>query len=213
VSLASPGQPAVGRSADPAVPGKAAVLAGLRVARRAHTRSAPPPARCCGILPARAQLYTPAVANGILYAGFQSGTIKARLLALRAAHGKAKVLWQSPIIGLGQSWPAVADGLVYAGDTYGDVDAFNATTGKLAWQFPTPSGAGVEATPVVAHGIVYDSAEDDTLYALGATTGQKLATFPLGTATISAATVTGGAVYIGNYDQRLYALALPASAP
>ena len=56
-----------------------------------------------------------------------------------------------------QSWPAVANGLVYVGDAYGFVDAFNATTGKLARQYPTPSG--VEATPVVANGIVYDSAE------------------------------------------------------
>ena len=66
---------------------------------------------------------------------------------------------------------------------------------------------------MVANGIVYDSAEDGTLYALGAITGQMLASFPLGTATISAATVAGGAVYVGNYDQRLYALVLPASAP
>jgi outer membrane protein assembly factor BamB len=157
-------------------------------------------------------LSTPVVANGILYAGLNSGTTQARLLALAAANGKVKVLWQSQIIGLDQSWPAVAGGLVYAGDTHGDVDAFNATTGKLAWQFPTPSGAGVEATPAVANGIVYDSAEDGTLYALGANTGQKLASFPLGTATISAATVADGAVYVGNYDQHLYALALPASA-
>ena len=158
-------------------------------------------------------LYTPVVADGILYAGFEDETTQARVLALHADNGKAR--WQSQIVGISQS-PAVANGLVYVGDSYGFVDAFNATTGKLAWQFRIPPSvptSNVDATPVVANGIVYEGAEDGTLYALGATTGQKLASFgPIGTGIISPAPVSGGAVYVGS-GQYLYALALPASAP
>jgi outer membrane protein assembly factor BamB len=152
-------------------------------------------------------LFTPVVANGILYAGVGSGTTQARLEALRATTGR--LLWRSPVIGLDQTSPAVAGGLVYIGDAFGFVRAFHATTGAQAWQFATPHG--VEATPVVANGVVYDSASEvsGTLYALNATTGHKLASFPLGTATISPAVVAGGTAYIGGFDQRLHAYALP----
>ena len=100
---------------------------------------------------------SPAVVNGIVYIGSQTG---ATMLALEAATGKLKWKKQAdphPMATLTGS-PAVANGVVYSGvssqeefaaasKSYkccsfrGSVVAFNATTGKLLWKtFTAPEG-------------------------------------------------------------------------
>jgi len=152
-------------------------------------------------------LFTPTVAHGILYTGFDNGTDQARLEALKASTGG--FLWLTPPVGQDIfDWPAVAGSLVYVGSL--GVDAFNAVTGKPAWEFPLPSGSAVDTEPVVANGIVYITGNsDNTLYALDAATGHKLATISDPGIPATPAVVVNGTVYLGGFDQRLRAYALP----
>jgi outer membrane protein assembly factor BamB len=70
-----------------------------------------------------------------------------------------------------QSSPAVADGYLYAGSTYGDFYALNASTGAKIWNFPISTGG---SSPAVAGNLVYVGSLDHNIYALNASTGTKI---------------------------------------
>jgi outer membrane protein assembly factor BamB len=71
--------------------------------------------------------------------------------------------------------PTLGISLVYVGNQSGDMDAFNATTGALVWQFQTVKiGAlskEIESSPVVSNNTVYFGDGDYHEYAINATTG------------------------------------------
>ncbi len=71
--------------------------------------------------------------------------------------------------------PTLGISLVYVGNQSGDMDAFNAATGALVWQYQTVKIAGlskeIEASPTVSNNTVYFGDGDYHEYALNATTG------------------------------------------
>jgi outer membrane protein assembly factor BamB len=144
--------------------------------------------------------------------------------------------------------PAVANGVVYAGDDSGRVHALHATTGELLWI--TPDGAypvftrpsvvgdtvyvgsnsrqGICALDTAAHGSVtrtyrwggdvrsgitiadgiayYGSWDHHSVYAVDTGTGRLRWPYPTGKDVQSTPAVVNGTVYFGSQDQCVYAL-------
>jgi outer membrane protein assembly factor BamB len=113
------------------------------------------------------------------------------------------VRWRSDEAGLYSS-PAVAGGLVYAGDVDGSskpggrLAALDAATGALRWAFET--NGDVYGSPVVAGDAVY--VEDDTgiLYALDTASGGERWQAQIASEAGGDPAVAGDTVYIGALD-------------
>jgi len=136
---------------------------------------------------------SPAVANGVVYAG--ANALDARTGTLLWSHSGVEVFGA----------PAVADGVVYfaAYNLY----AFNAKTGAKVWRRPLgyyPS----YSSPAVAGGVVYLGSDDHNLYAFNAKTGAKLWSYETGDVVVSSPVVVNGMVYVGSLDGKLYAFGL-----
>ena len=112
-------------------------------------------------------LFTPAVANGIVYVTPEDDN---NLYALNASTGA--MLWSFDT-GTPEeefSSPAVANGVVYVSGGANEY-ALNASTGAKLWSF----AFGPYSSPAVANGVVYASAGDQVLaFSLGAGGGADL---------------------------------------
>ena len=146
---------------------------------------------------------SPTVVDGVVYASIRgSSGGKSGLHALNATTGTLK--WHQPAIGISESSPAIANGLLFAGSEYSGFMAFDAQTGAVKWKFD--SGLIVNSSPTVANGVVYVGAsafgankDNDKLYALDAVTGIKKWEFKTldGGPDYSSPVVANGIVYIG----------------
>jgi outer membrane protein assembly factor BamB len=187
---------------------------------------------------------SPSVANGVVYIGSVNG----KLYAFSAAAGSTNCittgappvktctpLWTGATGSIiGDSSPAVANGLVYVGSFDNKLYAFSAaagstnctTTGTPPVTTCTPlwtgaTGFSIRSSPAVANGVVYVGSADTKLYAFGAAAGSTNCTTsgtppvttctPLRTVATanqvnSSPAVANGVVYVGSYDGKLYAL-------
>ncbi len=114
---------------------------------------------------------SPAVANGIIYAGMDDGSLYALDAGTGATH------WKSPALGLNIRGVAVGNGLVYVGATDSNYNpglyGINASTGAIVWKFLT-GGIGYNfSSPAFANGVVYMPGGVG-IYALDANTGAVL---------------------------------------
>jgi outer membrane protein assembly factor BamB len=148
---------------------------------------------------------SPAVVNGVVYAGANS-----HLYAFSAAGCGAALcqpLWQGTLSHFVTSSPAVANGVAYivaGGD--GTFYAFSTSTHALLWTASLPVG-GDNSSPAVAHGVVYVGGHG-SLYAFnaagcGAATCQPLWTAPntgSHSETDGSVAVANGMAYIGQED-------------
>jgi hypothetical protein len=147
---------------------------------------------------------SPAVVNGVVYAGYMNGTVN----ALNAATGTGK--WSYNTGSMVESSPAVANGIVYAevsvphGAVFGGaLYALNAVTGAEEWSYTTGYTTG---SPAVANGVVYIGS-DTGVHALNAATGAEEWSNTTGDSYFSSPAVANGAVYIG--ADHVYAFGLP----
>jgi len=131
---------------------------------------------------------SPAVANGVVYAGSSDGALQ----AFNAATGQR--LWSAPTGGYLHSSPAVANGVVYVGSDDFKLYAFDAATGQSLWAATT--GSWVWESPAVQNGVVYVGSQDNNLYAYDAVSGQTLWSTP-SAGTESSPAVANGVVYVG----------------
>ena len=124
-----------------------------------------------------------------------------------------QVLWKFPLGNPTRSSPAVAAGMVFIGDSGGNVWAFNAETGKKSWSFKT--NGSIESSPTYYNGRIYVGSDNNNLYALNASTGHLVWTFPTnGTVKSSVSTIqfingNGSlvqALIFGSYDNYLYSI-------
>ena len=116
---------------------------------------------------------SPAVYEGIVYAGDNSGNLH----AINATTGQ--LLWKFKA-GLRTSSPAAANGAVF----FGSVDdskiyAVNAKTGQQIWNYSIddgviPSEMGVISSPAIADGVLYIGSSDKNVYALNISGGVPL---------------------------------------
>jgi len=144
---------------------------------------------------------SPAVVNGVLYAGSDSGNV----YALNASTGAR--LWSYATGSQVDSSPAVANGVAYVGSNDHNVYALKAATGAKLWSYTT--GDVVLSSPVVANGVVYIGSNDGNVYALNAVTGARLWSYPAGGGVDSSPTVVNGVVYVSSLDGNLHAFRLP----
>lgn len=147
---------------------------------------------------------TPAVADGIVYAGSEDGNF----YAMDSATGV--ILWS--VEGDNSYFtPGVANGVVYvtASDSGWFLKAFDSKTGVQLWSSEIGS---VGEPPAIANGVVYvGSMEDWSLYAVEASSGVVLwRSPPTGFLMTGAAAVANGWVYVGSQDGFLYAYSLPS---
>lgn len=139
---------------------------------------------------------TPAVADGVVYAG----SVLGGLYALDARDGA--ILWKAatgPIV----TAPAVVDGVVYGGSNDDNVYAVDAVSGDVIWAHKTRGD--VKSPPAVSHGVVYVGSNDGSVYALDAASGARVWRTATGAQVESGPAVAYGAVYVGSVDHNLYA--------
>ena len=101
----------------------------------------------------------PAVESGLLFVPQADG-----MHAFDAYTGA--LVWVAPEATWGWG-PAVANGVVYASDWFGEWDAFDASNGNHLWSVTIPGcgGSCTSATAAVANGILYLAGPDDFLRA------------------------------------------------
>jgi outer membrane protein assembly factor BamB len=165
---------------------------------------------------------TPAVANGVVYAGSNDGNLYA------VAQGSGTLRWRFKTGSRVASSPAVSDGLVYFGSYDGNFYALHASSGKLAWKFKTGGERRFEGThlhgslpapevmpdpfdvylssPAVWHDTVYFGSGDGNVYALNAATGALVWKFKTGDVVHASPAIDDGVVFIGSWDSYMYAL-------
>lgn len=137
----------------------------------------------------------PAVYGGYIYFGTLDG-----VCALNAYTGTK--LWEYETDSRVESSPAVSDGIVYVGSSFGNFCALDALTGDEIWSYPIMA----RSSPAVVDGRVFVGSLDDNVYALNASTGDKIWNYTTGYVVDSSPAVAGGVVYIGSGDGNLYAL-------
>jgi outer membrane protein assembly factor BamB len=177
---------------------------------------------------------SPAVANGVLYvSGNRPG--QDLLFAFDAAgatgcSGTPKVctpLWTAPLAGSIGLAPAVANGMVYVGESepnfLGQVAAFDAAGSKNCSGTPktcsplwtSPTLTAITSSPAVANGVLYIGSSGGKLYAFDAAgvtncSGTPTTCAPLwSTASYSmipsSPAVANGVVYVGAWNGNFYA--------
>ena len=147
----------------------------------------------------------------VAYGSVYLPTFDGRLYALDAATGR--VLWRHRAGRCGWASPAVARHLVYitfiasrecnSHEQGGEVDAFDARSGRLRWQRligPT------ESSPLVARGRVFVGDWNGTVWALDAATGRTHWAMRTTGAIKGSLALSGKRLFIGNYAGEMLAL-------
>jgi outer membrane protein assembly factor BamB len=153
---------------------------------------------------------TPAVANGTIVFTTDTGWI----VALDERSGEEK--WLVRTASSNRSSPTIANGTVYvAGGNDGSISAIDLETGITNWTFNAGVPAIYEA-PLYLDGILYLSTGWDSqakVTALEANSGTKLWSQEIGELSAFGASIGGGKLYVGTYDNRtLSALSLDGGA-
>lgn len=153
------------------------------------------------------QIHPPAFDNGTVYFSAQQ-----TLYALDGETGQER--WKIEK-SANEAWsaPAIANGILYAGNQDGHVYAIDTQTGAVLWDSLSDSDAW--SSPSIADGRVYIGNKSGSFYGLDAQTGAIVWRFQTEDSAMSAPIVAGGVVYfgVGNHEfppregpRHLYAL-------
>jgi outer membrane protein assembly factor BamB len=153
---------------------------------------------------------SPLAVDGRLYLGDDD----TNLVALRASDGR--VLWQFNSPGAIKASPSYHRGRVYVADYEGAMFCLDAEMGRLLWRTNTtkapPYGeGGFYSSPAIAFGRVYAARDDGTVFAFDQRDGRVAWYFPThnyiyGSPAVARVPGTRASVYIGSYNEHLYAL-------
>jgi putative pyrroloquinoline-quinone binding quinoprotein len=153
---------------------------------------------------------SPIAVEGTLYIG----TDETDVVALRASDGSVRWRFNSP--GAIKASPSYHDGRVYVADYQSAMFCLDAASGKLLWRTNTsklkPFGrGGFYSSPAIAFGRVYAARDDGTVYAFDQKTGKvdwffRTRNYVYGSPAVAKVPGTPPTVYIGSYDEHLYAL-------
>ena len=156
---------------------------------------------------------TPAVVDGVVYAGGANSDETAGTLYAIDAETGAELWRHETVYALSDSSPAVVEGVVYIGggngeETAGALYAIDATTGDEIWSFET--AMPIWSSPAVGDGRVFVGgggvdADNGAVYAVDQATGDEVWTFAMDDGTVSTTpAVVDGLVYVTT--RSLYAL-------
>jgi outer membrane protein assembly factor BamB len=136
------------------------------------------------------------------------------VVALRDRDGR--VLWRFNSPGAIKASPSFHDGRVYVADYEGAMFCLEAASGKPIWRTNTtkvpPFGqGGFYSSPALAFGRVYAARDDGTVFAFDRDSGRVDWSFPTnafvyGSPAVAKVPGTPPTVYIGSYDEHLWAL-------
>jgi outer membrane protein assembly factor BamB len=153
---------------------------------------------------------SPMVVGERLYLGDDNTDV----VALRASDGK--VLWRFNSPGAIKASPSFHDGRIYVADYEGAMFCLDADSGKPVWRTNTtkvpPFGqGGFYSSPALAFGRVYAARDDGTVFAFDRDSGKVDWSFPThnfiyGSPAVAEVPGTPPTVYIGSYNEHLYAL-------
>jgi outer membrane protein assembly factor BamB len=153
---------------------------------------------------------SPMVTDGRVFIG----TDKHELLALDASNGRTE--WKFDAPGAIKASPSHNDGRIFVADYEGSMYALDAETGKPVWRTNTtkvkPFGkGGFYSSPAIDFKRVYAARDDGTVYAFDERTGKvawffQTDDFMYGSPALAEVPGTPPTVYIGSYDNHLYAL-------
>jgi eukaryotic-like serine/threonine-protein kinase len=144
---------------------------------------------------------SPAIADGVVYAGAANGTLAAIDLATGTLRWKYST---GGALGIGESSPAVAGGAVYVGDLDGLVHAVNAADGTRLWTFK--AGSEIKASPIVVNGLVIIGSYDTHLYALDAKSGALRWKFQTKGQVHATPAVVGDTLFLAGCDELFRAI-------
>jgi outer membrane protein assembly factor BamB len=148
---------------------------------------------------------SPAVANGMVFAGARDGWI----YAIDAATGRERWRFDHKISWINTS-PAVVEGVVYAGSSDAQfVQALDAATGKELWRTTTGT---TWSSPAVSGDMLYAGDGQGRLHALDRNSGKLLWSFRTGASMYSSPTPAGDLVIVGSADAGVYALRVSPTA-
>ncbi len=143
---------------------------------------------------------SPAVEDGVVYAGSWSGL----LYAFNTSTGALLWSYQTASNGQNDTSPAVNNKKVFFGSIDGLVYALDARTGAKLWSYQT--GGAILSSPSVIDGVVYIGSNDGNLYVLNADTGALLWKYSTGGEVSGSPAVANGTVYFESEDGNVYAL-------
>ncbi len=151
----------------------------------------------------------PALVDGILYVGSESGVVQA------VDAGTREVRWRFQTDGPVFNAPLVVNDLVLVGSNDGQLRALDKVTGKLTWSFQAGDvdwdvrDIFINGVPTVLDGIAYFSSEDFNVYAVDVATGKEKWRHTLGEEPQALRIpVRDRVAYIGAWDGHLYAIDL-----
>ncbi len=117
-----------------------------------------------------------------------------------------QIAWSAELGGSVDSSPAVADGVVYVGNSSGEVVALDAGDGERLWSFHTDRA--VVSSPAVTDDLVIVGSVDRFLYALDAASGEQVWSYRTRGPVISSPVIVSNTVVFGSMDGRLYAVSV-----
>jgi outer membrane protein assembly factor BamB len=143
--------------------------------------------------------YSPIVAGDTLYGIDNNG----EAFALNTRNGKPR--WRRDVATLNASAPSYSDGRLYISNLEpGQVQALNASTGKVVWRHPFPGRT--ESSPLVIGNEVIAGCECGSVYALDTRTGKELWSTAVGGAVKASPAYDHGTVFVGDYGGQMTAM-------
>ena len=142
---------------------------------------------------------SPVVVEESIFVGSADG-----LHALNRADGAERWHYKAQVGGEMRSSPAFYAGLIYIGSDDGNIYAFQADRGDLAWQFKTLGQ--VFSSPAIYKDIVYAGDYAGYLHALDAESGEELWQFKTKRSIYATPAIREGQVFFGSLDGNFYAL-------
>ncbi|MDX6605675.1 MAG: hypothetical protein QOD14_215 [Solirubrobacterales bacterium] len=143
--------------------------------------------------------YSPVVVGDTLYGIDNNG----EAFAVDTHSGKPR--WRRDVATLNASAPSYSNGRLYISNLEpGQVQALNASNGKVAWRHPLPGRT--ESSPLVVGNEVIAGCECGSVYALNAQTGKELWSTAVGGAVKASPAYDHGVVFVGDYSGEMTAL-------
>jgi outer membrane protein assembly factor BamB len=143
--------------------------------------------------------YSPIIVEGTIYGIDNNG----EAFALMATTGKQ--LWRRDVATLNASAPTYSDGKLYISNLEpGQIQALNASNGKVAWRKSLPGRT--ESSPLVVGDEVIAGCECGSVYAFNKRTGKQLWSTPVGGAVKASPAYDRGVVFVGDYGGQMTAI-------